>query len=55
MKPNNDFKIDFIGIGATKSGTTWIAQCLKEHPQICGSSIKEINFFNIPFRYKKGI
>lgn len=29
-----DFKIDFIGIGAFKSGSTWIAQCLYEHPEI---------------------
>jgi len=46
MRRNNDFKIDFIGIGAPKSGTTWVAQCLKEHPQICLSDPKELNFFN---------
>jgi len=55
IKVKNAFNIDFIGIGATKCATTWIYKCLEEHPQICGSSIKEINFFNIPFRYKKGI
>jgi len=42
----NDFKIDFIGVGAPKTGTTWIARCLSEHPQICFSKAKEINFFN---------
>ena len=26
--------IAFIGIGAAKAGTTWLAQCLSEHPQI---------------------
>lgn len=27
-------KIDFIGIGAPRSGTTWLTQCLYEHPEI---------------------
>jgi len=43
---NKDFKIDFIGIGAAKSGTTWINKCLAEHPEIFISEIKEINYFN---------
>ena len=30
-----NFKIDFVGIGAIKSGTTWIYECLQEHPQVC--------------------
>ena len=38
-------KIDFIGIGSAKCATTWIFKCLKEHPQICGSKIKELNYF----------
>lgn len=61
---NCGFKIDFIGVGAPKSGTSWIAQCLKEHPQICFSQSKEINFFNKkyvfyrknePWKYQYGI
>lgn len=44
MKDN--FKIDFIGIGAGKSGTTWLSSCLALHPQICLSEPKEINYFN---------
>ena len=32
MDPND--KIDFIGIGAGRSGTTWLAECLREHPDI---------------------
>ena len=32
MKEN--FKIDFAGIGAPKCATTWLYQCLKEHPQL---------------------
>ena len=42
-------KIDFLGIGAAKSGTTWVAKCLEEHPQILTSSEKnrkELSFFN---------
>jgi len=54
MKENN-FKVDFIGIGATKSGSTWIFECLKEHPQICGSSKKEIHFFDKSENYNKGL
>ena len=42
----DQFKVDFIGIGAEKSATTWIAQCLQEHPKICVSIPKEVNFFN---------
>ena len=51
-------KIDFIGIGAQRCGTTWISQCLKEHPQICFFSTKEGSFFNKEngdiHRYKAG-
>ncbi len=38
--------IDFIGIGVPRAGTTWLAQCLLEHPEICFSEPKETNFFN---------
>jgi len=34
MKLDTDFKIDFVGIGAPKCGTTWIYECLQEHPQL---------------------
>ncbi len=58
--------VDFIGVGFPKSGTTWIGDCLKEHPQILFSeqkTNKEINFFNSldwrgerePLNYPKGI
>jgi hypothetical protein len=43
---NNNFKIDFIGIGAERAGTTWIAENLNKHPQICLSEPKEIYYFN---------
>ena len=40
------FKLDFVGIGAARCGTTWITRCLSAHPQICMSSVKEIRYFN---------
>jgi len=45
MEKNNDFTIDFIGVGDQKAASTWIFECLKEHPEICGSSKKETSFF----------
>ena len=44
--------IDFIGIGAQKSGTSWVYACLYEHPEIC-APIKEIHFFSRS-RFEKG-
>lgn len=40
------FKIDFVGIGAPKSGTTWLGHMLEEHPGLCMSEPKEVHFFN---------
>ena len=61
MKKNN-FKLDFIGIGAAKCATTWVYKCLLEHPQVCGPSIKELGFFltkkqpfEKDFEYEQGI
>lgn len=45
--------IDFIGIGAQRTGTSWTYACLYEHPQIC-APIKEIHFFSRP-RYAEGL
>jgi len=39
------FQLDFVGIGAAKAGTTWLAACLSEHPQVCISDKKELNYF----------
>lgn len=39
-------RIDFIGIGAAKSGTTWVAEALSEHPQVGFALRKELDFFN---------
>lgn len=40
-----NFKVDFIGIGVPRAGTSWINRCLKEHPEICLSCVKETHFF----------
>ncbi len=45
--------INFIGVGAQRSGTSWTYACLYEHPEIC-IPIKEIHFFSRP-RYENGI
>lgn len=42
-----------IGIGAQRSGTTWIYEMLKAHPEVCMSPEKEVNFFN--YHYHNGI
>jgi len=45
--------INFIGIGAQRTGTSWTYACLYEHPEIC-APIKEIHFFSRP-RYAEGV
>ena len=55
MLTQGKFKIDFIGIGVMKAATSWIFECLKEHPEICVCSEKEPHFFDWSFRYKKGL
>ena len=45
---NPEETIDFIGIGAGTCGSTWVARCLSEHPDILFSSEKskkELDFF----------
>ena len=38
----------FLGIGAQRSGSTWLYKNLKQHPQIWLTPIKEIHFFDKP-------
>ena len=40
------FKVDFLGIGPAKAGTTWVSHMLQAHPQICMSEPKEVHYFN---------
>ncbi|MEO2015133.1 MAG: sulfotransferase domain-containing protein [Fuerstiella sp.] len=44
----------FIGIGAEKSATTWAWTVLNEHPSICMSQPKELNYFNVDNNYRRG-
>lgn len=41
-----EFKVDYIGIGAAKAGTSWVNQMLKAHPQVCTAEPKEVHFFH---------
>ena len=42
-------KVDFIGIGAQKSATTWLHHVLSLHPKIAASEPKELNYFTANF------
>ena len=52
FKPSQ--KIDFIGIGDQKSASTWIFNCLRDHPKICCSEKKETRFFDHDHLYEQG-
>jgi hypothetical protein len=41
--------IDFLLIGAEKSGTTWLADMLRQHPQVYVPAVKELFYFNERF------
>lgn len=45
---------DFLIIGAQKAGTTALYDYLNQHPDIHGSSIKEVHFFNDENNFAKG-
>lgn len=42
----DDFTLDFVGIGAERAATSWIATVLREHPEVCFSKPKETHFFD---------
>jgi hypothetical protein len=37
---------DFLGIGAQKAGTSWLAENLKAHPELWLPWVKELQYFN---------
>lgn len=39
-------KVDFIGIGSGKCGSTWLYHNLVMHPEICNRNLKELNYFS---------
>ena len=41
---------NFVGVGARKAGTTWLAECLREHPEIFMSTPKELSYFGKRYR-----
>ncbi len=47
--------VDFIGIGAQKSATSWIAECLRQHPDIHISPEKELHFFSTDAFFDQGM
>jgi hypothetical protein len=44
---------DVIGIGAQRTGSSWLYACMYEHPEICMPR-KEINFFSRERNWRKG-
>jgi hypothetical protein len=48
-------KVDFIGIGTSRSYTTWIYSCLREHPSIFMPKKKELHFFDCDRNFNKGV
>jgi len=46
--------VDFVGVGAQRSGTSWLHACLYEHPAIC-APIKELHFFSRERNYERGL
>lgn len=43
----------FICVGAQRAGTTWLHECLKDHPDICMPKVKELHFFDR--HYEEGL
>ena len=39
-------KTFFVGIGATKAGSSWLAHYLGKHPEVAFSPIKELHYFD---------
>ena len=55
MRIEESFKIDFIGIGAAKAGSKWLADNLRNHPQIFIPGKKELIYFNKTMLYGDNI
>jgi hypothetical protein len=45
--------LTMVGVGPQRTGTTWLYECLREHPQLCfPAGVKETSFFGE--RFSKG-
>lgn len=50
----NNFSLDFVCVGPQRTGTSWLDQVLRQHPQLClPKDVKETMFFDRD--YAKGI
>lgn len=48
------FRLDFVGVGPQRTGTSWLHQVLLCHPQLCfPKDVKETMFFDL--HYEQGI
>lgn len=45
--------VDFIGIGSGKSGSTWLFENIRKHPNVCDRNAKELNYFSRAYLYNK--
>lgn len=45
----------FLVIGAQKSGTSWLSECIRQHPDAFSPPRKELHFFNKRDTYRQGI
>lgn len=45
-------ELDFVGVGAARCGTTWLAACLAEHPSVQLPDRKELHYFNSERKYE---
>ncbi|MDY6993754.1 MAG: sulfotransferase [Pseudomonadota bacterium] len=46
MSSGSNTTPDFIGIGAQRSGTTWVANVMSLHPEIWVPPLKELHYFD---------
>jgi hypothetical protein len=49
--------LHFAGIGASKSGTSWVSACLAEHPEVYmpPTNHNKLNYFSHDSRYRKDL
>jgi hypothetical protein len=55
MSPEMSLRIDFLVVGAARSGTTWLYQCLSDHPQICLTKKKEFDPLTVDGKLAPGL
>ena len=50
---SNNSKPNFLYIGASKAGSSWIFECMREHPEVYVPEAKDLQFFDR--HYRKGL